>query len=114
VQFATDVAGELPGDPARLERAAVAGEAEAERIVAEVVDALSYAASGLCTFLNPEVLLVGGGLLERAPVLASRFEARTMELTLAVARARLTIRRGSLGDEAGLLGAAHQALQRLV
>ena len=50
----------------------------------------------------------------RAPVLASRFEARTMELTLAVARARLTIRRGSLGDEAGLLGAAHQALQRLV
>jgi hypothetical protein len=37
-----------------------------------------------------------------------------MELTLAVARARLTIRRGSLGDEAGLLGAAHQALQRLV
>jgi glucokinase len=114
VQFATDVAGELPGDPARLERAAVAGEAEAERIVAEVVDALAYAASGLCTFLNPEVLLVGGGLLERAPVLAARFEARTMELTLAVARARLTIRRGSLGDEAGLLGAAHQALQRLV
>jgi len=114
LQFATDLAGELPGDPARLERAALAGEAEAERIFAEVVDALAYAASGLCTFLNPAVLLVGGGLLERAPVLASRFEARTRELTLAVARARLEIRRGSLGDEAGLLGAAHLALQRLV
>ena len=114
LRFATDLAGELPGDPARLERAALAGDAEAEGIVAEVVDALAFAASGLCTFLNPEVLLVGGGLLERAPVLASRFEARTLALTLAVARARLEIRRGSLGDEAGLLGAAHQALQRLV
>lgn len=112
--FETDVSGELPGDPARLERAALAGDAKAQAIAGEVVEALAFAASGLCTFLNPEVLLVGGGLFLRAPALASQFEARTMEFTLAVARRRLTIRHGTLGDEAGLLGAAHLALQRLV
>lgn len=112
--FATDLAGEWAGDPARLERAALAGDTVAATIATEVVEALAFAASGLCTFLNPELLLVGGGLFERAPALAKRFEARTVELTLAVARRRLEVRHGSLGDEAGLLGAAHLGLQRLV
>lgn len=113
LRFATDVEGELPSDPARLERAAEAGDAAAVAMAAEVVEALAYAASGLCTFLNPEVLLVGGGLFERAPSLAARFEARTLAQTLAVARGRLVVRHGALGDEAGLLGAAHLAQQRL-
>lgn len=114
LHFPTDLPGELPGDPARLERAALSGDLKAQAIADELVEALAFAASGLCTFLNPEVLLVGGGLFSRAPELAKRFEAKTMALTLAVARRRVEIRHGSLGDEAGLLGAAHHVLQRLV
>ena len=64
----------------------------------------------------------GGAQIVRLERLESTWEklsdahraSRALALTLAVARARLEIRRGSLGDEAGLLGAAHQALQRLV
>lgn len=113
LRFATDRDGELPGDPARLERAVQAGDATAEQVAEEVVSALAFAASGLCTFLNPEVLLVGGGLFERAPLLAARFASETMAKTLAVARRRLEVRHGALGDEAGLLGAAHLAQQRM-
>ncbi len=72
------------------------------RSVALLGDAIANA----CTLLNPDVLLLGGGVLENAPNLREGVEKRVLARTLAAARADLTIARPELGDVAGMLGAA--------
>jgi glucokinase len=111
MRFGTDQDAEPAADLARAERAVEAGDPAAEALWHEASEALAHVASGMCTFLNPSVLLVGGGVFDRAPRLRLRFEARTRDLTLAVARTRLEIRHGELGDDAGLLGAAMFAVE---
>ncbi|MCB9520534.1 MAG: ROK family protein [Myxococcales bacterium] len=104
--------GRGPRTPAEVDVAAAAGDAYAVELWREVTEGVAHVLSGACTVLNPELLLLGGGVFDNAPTLQAWVAARTAELTLAVCRADLTVASGTLGQLAGPLGAAAEALRR--
>jgi glucokinase len=95
---------------ADVDAAAEAGDPWACALWSEVSEALSFALSSAITLFNPEVVLLGGGVLERAPHLRTQVETRSQELTLAVAAANVRFQHGQLGDFAGCSGAGATAL----
>lgn len=59
--------------------AARAGNVDAERIVERAGDYLAQAAIGLCTIIDPELLVLGGGIAENEPVLRNRISEAVRE-----------------------------------
>lgn len=111
-------AGRLVGRPdgspltiADVDARAAAGDPTASALLDELADVLGHAIGGAMTLLNPEMLILGGGVLDHAPQLRARVERRALALTLTVARDRVRIAVGSLGDDAGALGAGSAALR---
>lgn len=102
-------AGDVPAS--EVVARAVAGERAAAEVWRETVELL---ADGLITairMLDPELIVLGGGLAEAGDALMrplpAALEARLMFQTLP------RLRRAVLGDEAGCIGAALLALDRL-
>ncbi|MBM5814024.1 MAG: ROK family protein [Cyanobacteria bacterium M_DeepCast_100m_m1_067] len=100
-------------DPAELCRRADAGDAEALAVWLAYGRLLGIGVSSLLYVFTPELVLIGGGLSGASahflPAVWSEVEQRVQ----AVSREGLTIRRCSLGNGAGRLGAARLALERL-
>jgi glucokinase len=112
----TSVGGDLSKINAlTIEAAAVAGDAAARALWSDVAERLGLAIANCVTVLNPQVLVLGGGVLLLAPSLRS---AVVQHLRQAVARSHLKnleICDARLGDDAGLVGAgllAHESLGR--
>lgn len=104
------------GDPTRLTASMVAAAAEGDGL-ARVLwsDATRYLAMALAnyvTLLNPEALILGGGVVETVPALFDALVPAVTELTTVLARGSLSIKRAELGDWSGVLGAAALALAR--
>jgi glucokinase len=97
---------------ADIDAAALRGDAAATREVERIELALAPAVANACTLLNPELLLLGGGVLDHAPGLVARLHRRIGDLTLAVSRANLRFAGGQLGTSAGSIGAAAAARDR--
>lgn len=76
----------------------------------EVSDALGLACATLVSFLNPEMVLMGGGVLERCPELFALLQHKIRERSAGVCGNGLRIELGTLGWEAGIVGAAVRAL----
>jgi len=95
-----------PSDVARVDEAALAGDPTALALWDELALGLGTALAGACTLLNPELVVLGGGVFLRAPGLSERVTQATLGLTASVARARLRFEYGDLGESAGALGAA--------
>jgi glucokinase len=100
-------------DPAELCRRADAGDADALAVWQAYGRLLGIGVSSLLYVFTPELVLIGGGLSGASahflPAVWSEVEQRVQ----AVSREGLTIRRCSLGNGAGRLGAARLALERL-
>ncbi len=94
-------------------RAADAGDAVAEEIVQRAVGHLGAGIAGLLALLDPEVIVVGGGvaagLAGRWDPLLAAVEARALPRY----RDRVPVERTTLGDDVSLLGAAVIALEAL-
>ncbi len=56
--------------------------------------------------LNPGFVVLGGGVLSRCPKMVARIVETVQRRALAVSRVGLKISLGSLGDDAGVVGAA--------
>ncbi|QRM29969.1 putative N-acetylmannosamine-6-phosphate 2-epimerase [Microvirga sp. VF16] len=82
--------------------AMAAGETWAERIVDEAVDHLALALPGLQAVLDPQVMVIGGGV-GLAPGFLARLENALSRFPTAL---RPSLSLASLGADAGLLGAA--------
>jgi glucokinase len=67
---------------------------------------LATSLANACTLLNPEVLLLGGGVLMNLENFRLLTLAKTSPLILDAARDDMEIRFPMLGDDAGMLGAA--------
>jgi glucokinase len=98
------------GDPTRLRAAMVHAAAQAGDGVAGEMwqDAERYLTLGVAnyvTLLNPEALVLGGGVIETVPRLFEALRAGIPERTTVLAR-RLRIERARLGDWSGVVGAA--------
>lgn len=101
------VSGELRVD--QVDRAAHGGDRWADALWCRVADALGHVIGGACTLLNPQLLVLGGGVFEHAPHLRWLVGQRVAAMTVAVAASDLRVVDGTLGDSAGILGAAHLA-----
>jgi glucokinase len=98
------------GDPARLSAtmvlaAAEAGDAFARALWEDAERCLTLAVANYVTLLNPDALVLGGGVIETVPRLFDAVAAGVPERTTVLARA-LRIERARLGDWSGVVGAA--------
>ena len=99
------------GDPGRIDpplifRAADRGDAVAEAVVAKAAQALGAGVAALVNLCNPEMIILGGGVVEAGEILMEpvRRWARFYAFERAVARTRIV--RSGLSKQSGILGAA--------
>jgi len=99
------------GDPDALDAsmvaaAANAGDELARRLWSDATCYLTLAIANYVTLVNPELLILGGGLFEALPELFERVAGGILKATTELARASVSVERARLGDWAGVLGAA--------
>lgn len=92
--------------PSHVDQAAAEGDGWALDLWGELAPLLGVVLGNAVQVLNPDRLVLGGGLLSRTPVLREE-----VELSLAVAAhpallEPLTVVDAALGDDAGIIGAA--------
>lgn len=103
-----------PGEELRIEHvvaAARAGDRAARESLEEAGRALGVAAAWLVNVLNPEVLVVGGGLAGAGEDLLGPLRHSAIEHALPQAAERVSIRPWALGQEAKARGAVLVAMQ---
>jgi glucokinase len=99
------------GDASRLTAldvytAAQTGDTLAHELWSDAVRYLTMATANYITLVNPDVLVLGGGVIETVPALFDAVAEAVPELTTLVAGRSLRIERARLGDLSGLIGAA--------
>jgi len=104
---ATELAGDLEEvRAAHLDRAAGLGNPYAVQLWDEVAPLLGMALANAVTLLNPAVLILGGGMISRTPLLRERMVEELRKRAVPPALDTLTIREALLGDASGAAGAA--------
>jgi glucokinase len=87
--------------------AARGGDAEAVAVLGEFTQWIALGLANLANILDPEVIVIGGGLVEAADVLLPEVRARFAQLVMAgELRPELPILPAALGGRAGAIGAA--------
>jgi glucokinase len=93
-------------DAASAARTGDAKAADAYRVTAEY---LGLGVASLIAAFDPEMVVLGGGVMEAGDLLVDRIRAHALAWTQPVAATRVRIERTTLGEDAGLLGAARLA-----
>jgi glucokinase len=98
------------GDPDRVTApmvfsAAAAGDVLCEMVLDDVATYLGIALANIVHLLNPQAIILGGGVMEQADVLLPRVDRRMRTHLFKVQREGLVIKRAALGDTSGLMGA---------
>jgi glucokinase len=99
------------GDPDALDATVVAaaansGDELARQLWSDATRYLTLAVANYITLLNPQILVLGGGLFEALPELFDAVSGGILKATTELARGSLSVERARLGDWAGVLGAA--------
>jgi glucokinase len=89
-----------------------AGDAAAAETMRVVLGALGSALAGIIHALNPEAIVIGGGIVERVPALIPAIVAVTEPRTSPVMWEHVRIVPASAGSRAGVIGAAAQVWRR--
>ena len=100
------------GTPADVDRLAAAGDRWALALWQELAPLLSIALGNAVALLNPERLVLGGGVLARTPALVAMVREHMAETTNGPSWGPLSVVLAELGDDAGLVGAAQLATTR--
>jgi glucokinase len=87
------------------------GDGEAERIWEKSVRALAAAVASLINVLDPEVVVLGGGISRAGPMLFAPLRKLLDEFEWRPGGRKVRLVRARLGDRAGGFGAAWNALQ---
>jgi glucokinase len=98
------------GDPTEVTAedvivAAHEGDAECKRILAHAAHILGRALVGIVNLLNPQLILIGGGVAEGNPVFSDTVQSVIADEALA-GRNDVKVVLAMLGNDAGVLGAA--------
>lgn len=91
--------------------AAEAGDAFANSVVEKVSYYLGLAAANISNILNPDSVVIGGGVSAAGEFLRSRVEKYFMTFTFPQVRQSTKIKIAELGNDAGIIGAASLARQ---
>jgi len=99
------------GDASRLtasmvEQAAREGDALAVEIWRDAERYLTLGIANYVTVINPEMLVLGGGVIETVARLFAAIAEGVMDRTTVLARRSLRVERARLGDWSGVVGAA--------
>jgi glucokinase len=98
------------GRPAReLFQAAMAGEDEARRVVEEAARYMGHALINLTNLIDPEVIVIGGGVSRSWRLVAPLLEGVLRGSPFIKPARRPRLRRARLGDRAGQVGAVEWA-----
>lgn len=89
------------------------GDAAARSVVDRSSRALGVGIANVFHLLNPEMILVGGGVSRAGRMLLGPAVEEARRAIFPPLQASLKVRRASLGDDAGLLGAARVAFRHL-
>ncbi|MBP6629992.1 MAG: ROK family protein [Kofleriaceae bacterium] len=92
--------------PGHVDQAAAAGDAWALELWGELAPLLAVTIGNACAVLNPERVVLGGGMLGRTPTLVELTLAALAVATPVAIHDRLTVVMAELEDDAGLVGAA--------
>jgi glucokinase len=90
--------------------AARAGEAAAQAAVDETAEYLGMGIANIISLLNPEMVVLGGGLMQAADVFMPKIKQVVRKWAQPIAAEQARIEVTALGEDAGLLGAARLAL----
>lgn len=93
-------------NPGHLDQAAAEGDEYALSLYAELAPLLGVVLANAVTLLNPSHLILGGGVLSRAPVLKEHVVTSFEVAVNKPALEELEIVDAALGDDAGLVGSA--------
>ncbi|HET7340249.1 MAG TPA: ROK family protein [Methylomirabilota bacterium] len=110
----TALGDETGGDAAALTvdmlaAAANSGDELARRLWTELRRYFTLAVANYVTLLNPELLILGGGVMDNVPELFDDVTGGVLLATTILARDSLRIEHARLGDWGGVLGAADLA-----
>jgi glucokinase len=107
---AIDIAGGIPNvNPGHVDQAAAAGDEWALGLWSELAPLFAIVLGNAISVLNPERLVLGGGLLGRAPTLYNLVVTTLPVVATVASMAALTVVHATLEDDAGLVGAASLA-----
>ena len=88
-------------------------EQEGDALVIETLrEAGEYLGAGLASiadFVNPERIIIGGGLIDATQTVFERAQHKAREIALPTAARGLDVVRTALGDDSGIIGAAWMA-----
>lgn len=90
-----------------------AGDAAALEIYRGAGRYLGIAVAGAVNLLNLEAVILGGGVAESFDLLVESMRAEIRSRAFALPGQRVTVLKGELGDDAGLLGSAALAFERV-
>ena len=93
--------------------AARRGDQAARQVLEEAGTNLGLGVANIVSLLNPEVVVLGGGLARVGNLLLAPLRKAVRQWGQPLARGQVRIVISRLGDEAGILGAARYALLRL-
>ena len=82
-----------------------AGDEEALALVDRWTDEIAYGLAGLIHIFNPEVVLIGGGVSSQEELVILPVRRKVNELIMQDFTDGLVIKRASLGNDAGMVGA---------
>jgi glucokinase len=113
----TRLARETEGNPSRVTaalvaRAAVEGDAFARALWDDAERYLGQAVANYVTLLNPELLVLGGGVMTTVPSLAQGIERQVRAHATVLSRDVRIVRAG-LGDSSAIFGAADRVWGQL-
>jgi glucokinase len=91
-------------------QAAQAGDTKALSAVAETARYLGLGVANIVSLLNPELIVLGGGLLQAYDLFAEDIRKTVLEWAQPFAARQVRFAASQLGENAGLLGAARLAL----
>lgn len=89
-----------------IETATRAGDPAAINLWEDIALKLGRAIGNVVTIFNSQILVLGGGVLRSAPSLEQRVIAHIKAITAKPALSSLQIRHTTLGEDAGVIGAA--------
>jgi glucokinase len=96
-----------------LAKAAHGSDLLARRLVDEVGTALGAGVASMVNALNPQLVILGGGVIEGLPELVVRVEETVRKRALPVSADTVRVVKSELGPHAGVVGAALWAGERL-
>ena len=92
-------------DALEVEKAAQAGDDLAVRAIEEAGKHIGVGIANLVNLLNPELVIIGGGVANMGEMLFKPIREEVKARALKIASESLKIVKAELGTEAGLLGA---------